>query len=90
MYRDIRRHGRFEETWELMNAANFTFVPHGFTRDELEELHLDFYRRYFSRPSTLFNYASMMWKSPDSWLRFWKDLPTFLKCTRKGKKKGAA
>lgn len=90
MYRDIRRHGSFEETWELMNAANFTFVPHGFTRDELEELHLDFYRRYFSRPSTLFNYASMMWKSPDSWLRFWKDLPTFLKCTRKGKKKGAA
>ncbi len=79
LYRDITSHGSFNEDWKLMNAANFTFVPHGFTREQLEARHLEFYRRYFSRPSTLLTYASMIWKSPDSWLRFCKDLPAFLK-----------
>lgn len=82
MYRTIQQYGSFEEKWELMNAANFTFIPNGFTREELEAWHQDFYRRYFSRRVTVINYASMMWKSPDSWLRFLKDLPTFLRFTK--------
>ncbi len=88
MYCDIAKHGEFEENWELMNATNFIFVPKGFTKERLEECHLEFYRRYFSRPKTLLNYTTMIWKSPDSWRRFWKDLPTFLKFTKgSGKKK---
>jgi hypothetical protein len=87
MYRDIHEHGTFDENWGLMNAANFTFVPTGFTAELLEERHLEFYRRYFSRPKILLNYVSMIWKSPDSWLRFLKDLPTFLSFTKKAKKK---
>ena len=83
MYDTIRDHGRFDENWELMNAANFMFVPKGFTRERLNECHREFYRRYFLRPRTLLNYASMIWKSPDSWRRFWLDLPTFLRLTRK-------
>ena len=83
MYADIRDHGDFEENWELMNAANFTFIPKGFTKERLEHCHSDFYRRYFSRPQTLFRYFTMIWKSPDSWRRFWMDLPTFLSFTRK-------
>jgi len=83
MYADIREHGEFEETWGLMNAANFTFIPKGFTREQLERLHSEIYRRYFARPKTLLNYVTMIWKSPDSWRRFWKDLPTFLSFTRK-------
>lgn len=83
MYRNIHRYGRFEEKWELMNAANFTFIPDGFTREKLEERHLEFYRQYFSRPVTLLKYASMMWKSPDSWLRFWKNVSTFRRFTKR-------
>ena len=85
IYANIKDHGDFEECWGLMNAANFTFLPTGFTKEQLEERHLDFYRRYFSRPKVLLNYATMIWKSPDSWRRFWKDLPTFLRFTNKTK-----
>jgi anaerobic magnesium-protoporphyrin IX monomethyl ester cyclase len=86
IYSDIREHGTFEENWELMNALNFIFVPKGFTKDRLEERHVEFYRRYFTRPQILLNYVSMIWKSPDSWRRFWMDLPTFLRFTRRKKK----
>lgn len=85
MYLDIHNHGTFDENWNLMNAANFTFIPSGFTKEQLEERHLEFYRRYFSRPATLLKYASMIWYSPDSWRRFIKNLPTFLSFTRKNK-----
>jgi anaerobic magnesium-protoporphyrin IX monomethyl ester cyclase len=83
IYQDILEFGSFEENWELMNAANFTFIPRGFSKDILEERHLEFYRQYFSRPITVLKYASMMWKSPNSWLRFWRNFPTFLRFTKK-------
>jgi radical SAM superfamily enzyme YgiQ (UPF0313 family) len=79
MYGDIGEHGRFDENWELMNALNFTFVPKGFSRESLEERYREFNRRYYARPRVLLNYATMIWKSPDSWRRFWMDLPTFLR-----------
>lgn len=87
MYSTIHEHGAFDENWGMMNAANFTFVPTGFTQEQLEERHLEFYRRYFSRPKVLLNYVTMIWKSPDSWRRFWKDLPTFMRFTKKAEKK---
>lgn len=86
IYGDIREHGSFEENWELMNALNFIFVPKGFTKDRLEERHVEFYRRYFTRPQILLKYVAMIWKSPDSWRRFWMDLPTFLRFTRRKKR----
>ncbi len=79
MYGDIKEHGIFDENWELMNALNFTFVPRGFSREQLEERYREFNRRYYTRPKVLLNYATMIWKSPDSWRRFWMDLPTFLR-----------
>jgi len=88
IYGDIREHGSFEENWELMNALNFIFVPKGFTRDRLEERYREFYRRYFTRPGVLLNYATMIWKSPDSWRRFWTDLPTFLRFRKTYEDKG--
>jgi len=60
----------------LMNCLNFVFMPHGLTRERLEERYREFYRRYFQRPSVLLGYAAMLWRSPDSWVRFlrnWKD-----------------
>lgn len=86
LYADIKDYGTFDDNWSLMNAANFTFVPNGFTKEQLDEKHLEFYRRYFSRPGILIKYVSMAWKSPDSWRRFLKDLPTFLRFTKRTKK----
>jgi anaerobic magnesium-protoporphyrin IX monomethyl ester cyclase len=83
LYCDIREHGTFEENWEEMNALNFMFVPKGFTRDRLDNLHQEFYRRYFTRPRMLLTYLRLAWESPYSWKRFWLNLPTFLRFTRK-------
>ncbi len=79
IYGDIREHGNFDERWEQMNALNFIFIPKGFTKRRLEERYREFYRRYFTRPKILLKYTSMIWKSPDSWKRFWMDLPAFLR-----------
>jgi len=85
LYRNIARHGHFEENWELMNALNFSFIPKGFTQDRLETLHREFYKRYFRRPQILFKYITMLWHSPDSWKRFLRELPAFLSFIRKQK-----
>lgn len=87
IYNDIHEHGVFEEDWGQMNALNFSFVPKGFTKDRLEERYREFNRRYYSRPKILLNYASMIWKSPDSWKRFWRDLPLFLRFKKAYEKK---
>jgi len=79
IYGDIREHGTFDEDWTQMNALNFMFIPRGFTRERLEERYREFYRRYFTRPQILLKYTAMIWKSPDSWKRFWMDLPRFLR-----------
>jgi radical SAM superfamily enzyme YgiQ (UPF0313 family) len=78
LYQTIREHGVFEENWELMNCLNFVFVPSGFTRERLEERYREFYRRYYERPKALLGYAAMLWRSPDSWRRFIRNLPEFL------------
>lgn len=79
IYQDIREHGTFEENWEQMNALNFMFIPKGFTRERLEKRHVEFYKRHFTRPRTLLGYVAMIWKSPDSWRRFWMDLPALVR-----------
>lgn len=82
LYGDVKNCGSFHEDWEMMNALNFVFVPQGFTLERLEERYREFYRKYFQRPRILWNYASMIWKSPHSWMRFMKNLGTFLSFSR--------
>ena len=82
MYSSIHEHGSFMENWEEMNALNFVFVPKGFTKDRLEECHREFYRRYFMRPGMILNYIKLIWKSPDSWRRFWLNLPALISFTK--------
>jgi len=82
LYRKILDYGQFEEDWPLMNCLNFVFVPHGLTRDRLDQLHRQFYRSYFERPEVLLRYAAMAWHSPDSWRRLALNLKDFLSIRR--------
>jgi len=79
LYRDLARHGHFEEQWELMNCLNFVFVPEGLTLGRLEQRYREFYRRYYERPKVLLGYVAMLWRAPDSWRRFLANLGDFLK-----------
>lgn len=78
LYQKIHNLGTFNEDWEKMDCMQFLFIPHGMTKDRLEKLFIDYYRSYFSQPRILFGYLAMLWKSPDSWMRFMKDFGHFI------------
>ncbi len=78
LYKDIKKYGSFDENWELMNCTNFVFVAKNFTKERLEERYKEFYTRHFGRFHILFDYVTMIWRSPESWLRFILNLKDFL------------
>lgn len=71
--------GSFEEDWEKMDCMSFQFVPKAIRLERLEGLFIDFYRSHFLRPRTIWGYVTMLWKSPDSWLRFLSNLNSFVR-----------
>ncbi|HEY3278485.1 MAG TPA: radical SAM protein [Syntrophorhabdaceae bacterium] len=79
LYKDIGDYGAFDEDWEKMDCMHFQFIPKGMTRERLEQLFTRFYMRHILRPRGLWHYFTMVWRSPDSWLRFFSHLAAFLK-----------
>ncbi|KAF0216538.1 MAG: radical SAM domain-containing [Geobacteraceae bacterium] len=79
IFKKIREHGEFTEEWPAMNCLNFVFVPHGMTKERLEELYDEFIRRFFRRPQIYYGYARMLWRSPHSIALFLRNLPEILK-----------
>lgn len=86
LYEKIHDVGTFEEDWEKMDCMQFVFIPRGMTKERLDKLFIDYYRRHYSRLKILFGYVTMIWRSPDSWLRFLKDLGQFLSFARSNKR----
>jgi radical SAM superfamily enzyme YgiQ (UPF0313 family) len=78
IYNTIREQGEFNENWDLMNCLNFVFVPHGMTRQQLEDLYNEFIRRFYHRHRITWGYTKMLWKSPHSILSFLRHLPEIL------------
>lgn len=79
IYRTIREHGEFNEEWPLMNCMNFVFVPHGLTKERLEDLYAEFIRRFYRRSRIHWGYTTMLWKSPHSIKLFLKNLPDIIR-----------
>jgi anaerobic magnesium-protoporphyrin IX monomethyl ester cyclase len=86
VYKNIHNYGEFNEDWSRMDCMHFLFIPFGFTRKRLEELHVSFYRQHFKRPRVLLDYAAMLWRSPDSWRRFIINFGSFIRFARSGKR----
>lgn len=86
LYEKIHELGSFEENWEKMDCMNTVFVPHGMTAEQLERLFLEFYKHHYTRPRTLWNFVSMVWKSPDSWRRFLLNAGSFVRFARKNRR----
>jgi radical SAM superfamily enzyme YgiQ (UPF0313 family) len=79
IYEKIRSLGDFDEDWEKMDCMHFLFVTKGMTRERLEALYREFHVAHYRRPKILLGYVAMLWRSPDSWIRFARNLGTFLK-----------
>jgi radical SAM superfamily enzyme YgiQ (UPF0313 family) len=82
IYEKIHELGTFDEDWEQMDCMHFQFVTNGMTAERLEELFQDFYRTHFKRPKVLMGYVAMLWRSPDSWIRFARSAGDFIRFTR--------
>ncbi len=82
IYEKIHELGTFDEDWDKMDCMHFQFVTTGMTAERLEALFQDFYRSHFQRPKVLMGYVAMLWKSPDSWLRFLRSAGDFVRFTR--------
>ena len=90
IYEKIHELGKFDEDWEKMDCMHFQFVPKGMTRERMEELFQKFYKAHFMRPRVNWGYATMLWRSPDSWFRFARNIVDFLKFARSNKRLGNA
>jgi anaerobic magnesium-protoporphyrin IX monomethyl ester cyclase len=80
--------GTFMEDWEKMDCMCFQFVPRGLELGRMEELFIDYYKSHFQRPGVIWGYVTMLWKSPDSWLRFLRNLSSFLRFISTNKRIG--
>jgi anaerobic magnesium-protoporphyrin IX monomethyl ester cyclase len=78
IYPMIREQGEFNESWDLMNCMNFVFVPHGMSKQQLEDLYNEFIHRFYHRHRITWGYTKMLWKSPHSILSFLRHLPEIL------------
>ena len=78
--------GTFQEKWEKMDCMEFLFEPNGITKDKMDLLFTDFYRSHFMRPKVLLGYFTMIWKSPDSWRRFFMNFFAFMKFVKNKKR----
>ena len=88
VYENIHKLGEFNEDWEKMDCMHFQFIPNGMTKAQMEELFQLFYKTHFLRPKVLWNYTSMLWRSPDSWLRFILNIADFLSFAKSNKRLG--
>ncbi len=88
IYEKIHELGKFDEDWEKMDCMHFQFVPEGMTRERMEELFQKFYKAHFMRSRVMCGYVTMLWRSPDSWFRFARNIVDFLKFARSNKRLG--
>jgi len=80
IYQTIREEGTFEEKWELMNCLNFVFVPRGIrSKERLDDLYKQFIKQFYTGRNWTRKFIPLLFKSPDSARRLFKNLPTFLK-----------
>jgi radical SAM superfamily enzyme YgiQ (UPF0313 family) len=89
LYESIHGFGTFEEDWEKMDCMHFVFIPSGMTRAGLQKHFKEFYKTHFLRPTVLWGYVTMLWKSPNSWIRFIRKMGYFIRFAATNTRKGS-
>lgn len=80
IYQTINEEGSFVEKWELMNCLNFVFVPKGIeSKERLDQLYKHFIKQFYTGKNWIRKFGPLMFKSPDSTYRIFRNLPTFLR-----------
>lgn len=89
LYERAHELGTFDENWEKMDCMHFQFIPKDMTRAQLDRLFDEFYKRHYMRHRVMWGCFSMLWRSPDSWLRFMRNFGSFLSFALSNRRLGA-
>jgi radical SAM superfamily enzyme YgiQ (UPF0313 family) len=54
LYETAEQYGEFERDWRKMNTLDTVFIPHGFSRKDLEAARADILRKFYLRPGIIF------------------------------------
>jgi len=64
IYERAAEFGQFDRDWSRMNLLNTVFVPHGLTREELEQHQRLMLRRFYLRPRIILGYLRRLAANP--------------------------
>jgi radical SAM superfamily enzyme YgiQ (UPF0313 family) len=64
IYERAAEFGEFDSDWSRMNLLNTVFIPHGLTRDELEQYQREILRRFYLRPRIFLGYLKRLVANP--------------------------
>lgn len=59
-YENAHKYGSFNKDWKLLNQHNLVFIPHGLTKEYLEESIREITRKFYFRPRIMFSYVEML------------------------------
>lgn len=87
IYHEIPELGTFDpspENWANLDCEKFVFIAKsGPDKEVLEKYYKEFYSKFYNRPFMRKVYRAMLFKSPHSYWRLIKNLPTFLRYVKR-------
>lgn len=85
LYRIADAYGAVDRDWRRMNVLNTVFVPHGFTRDDLERARSDLLRAFYRRPDVLWRQLAHVAAHPRLIPSAWRGLRALRRVTGGGR-----
>jgi len=64
IYERAAEFGEFDSDWSRMNLLNTVFIPHGLTREALEQSQREMLRRFYLRPRIILGYLRRLAANP--------------------------
>jgi radical SAM superfamily enzyme YgiQ (UPF0313 family) len=81
LYETAEQHGEFERDWRKMNTLDTVFIPHGFSRRDLEAARAEILRKFYLRPGIIFRQIRRVALNPRVALSLLKGFFSFLRAT---------
>lgn len=83
IYANAAKFGTFECDWRKMNVLNTVFIPHGFTKQDIEKARAEMLKAFYFRPSVVLKKLGEMFSNPRLFLYMIKGFFSLLKVVRK-------
>jgi radical SAM superfamily enzyme YgiQ (UPF0313 family) len=78
LYDRAAEFGTLDANWENMNLLNAVFVPHGLTRENLEDAQKELIKRFYLRPRVVADYTMRLLHRPSLARGFWNGFTSLL------------